>query len=65
VLLAWLFHGAINTLFFLNTALDIVQRWWLSAIVYGTVAVIVVFIAGPRLRSWRHIHAQTEPATGS
>src|SRR5262245_54805780 len=35
VLLAWLFHGAINTLFFLNTALDIVQRWWLSAAVYG------------------------------
>jgi membrane protease YdiL (CAAX protease family) len=42
VLLAWLFHGAINTLFFLNTALDIVQRWWLSAAVYGVAALIVV-----------------------
>ncbi|HEU5103163.1 MAG TPA: CPBP family intramembrane glutamic endopeptidase [Roseiflexaceae bacterium] len=27
VLLAWLFHGAINTLFFLNTSVNIVQRW--------------------------------------
>ena len=36
--LAWLFHVAINTLIFLNTALDIVQRRRLSAAVYGAVA---------------------------
>jgi membrane protease YdiL (CAAX protease family) len=65
VLLAWLFHGAINTLFFLNTSVDIVQRWWLSAAVYGAVALIVVLLAGPGLRSWRRMQAQTEPAAGS
>ena len=64
VLLAWLFHGAINTLFFLNTAVDIVQRWWLSAAVYGTVALIAVLVAGPRLRSRRRVQAQAEPAAG-
>ena len=65
VLLAWLFHGAINTLLFLNAAVDIVQRWWLSAAVYGTAALIVVLLAGPHLTRWRHVKAQAEPAAGS
>jgi len=51
VLLAWLFHGAINTLIFVNTAIDIVQRWWLSAAVYGAAALIVVLVTGPGLTS--------------
>jgi CAAX protease family protein len=49
LLLAWLFHGAINTLIYVNSAVDIVQRWWLNAAVYGVVAVIVVLVLGPRL----------------
>jgi CAAX protease family protein len=65
VLLAWLFHGAINTLFFLNTAVDIVQRWWLSAAVYGAVALTVVLLAGPCPTGRRRLQARTEPAAGS
>jgi uncharacterized protein len=53
VLLAWLFHGAINTLIFVNGTIDIVQRWWLSAAVYGAVALVVVLVAGPHLTGWR------------
>jgi membrane protease YdiL (CAAX protease family) len=55
VLLAWLFHGAINTLILLNSAMDIVQRWWLNAAVYSLTALIVVLVAGPQLKrpsSW-------------
>jgi uncharacterized protein len=67
LLLAWLFHGAINTLIFVNPAVDIVQRWWLSAAVYGTAAVIVVLVYGPSLTGRRHAQpqAQVEPAAGS
>jgi uncharacterized protein len=65
VLLAWLFHGAINTLIFVNSAVDIVQRWWLSAAVYGAVALIVLLIFGPDLASQRRVqHMQIETATG-
>jgi membrane protease YdiL (CAAX protease family) len=64
VLLAWLFHGAINTLIFVNSAVDIVQRWWLSAAVYGAAALIVVLVAGPRLVGRRGVQAlaRAEPA---
>jgi membrane protease YdiL (CAAX protease family) len=66
VLLAWLFHGAINILIFVNTAVDIVQRWWLSAAVYGVAAVIVVLVAGPQLTRRQHAqpHAHVEPIVG-
>jgi hypothetical protein len=49
VLLTWLSHGAINTLIFVNPAVDIVQRWWMSAAVYGIAALIVVLVTGPCL----------------
>ena len=64
VLLAWLFHGAINTLIFVNSAVDIVQRWWLSAAVYGAAALIVLLVAGPSLVGRRDVQAlaQVEPA---
>jgi uncharacterized protein len=63
VLLAWLFHGAINTLIFVNSAVDIVQRWWLSAAVYGVVAVVVVLVAGTRLTRRQHEQpVRAEPA---
>ena len=63
VLLAWLFHGAINTLIFVNSAVDIVQRWWLSAAVYGVAAVLVVLVLGTHLtrRSTMQAQAQAEP----
>jgi membrane protease YdiL (CAAX protease family) len=61
VLLSWLFHGAINTLIFVNSALDIVQRWWLSAAVYGVVAVLVVLALGPQLTRRAQMQPQAEP----
>jgi membrane protease YdiL (CAAX protease family) len=63
VLLAWLFHGAINTLIVVNSAVDIVQRWWLSAAVYAVVAVLVVLVVGPQLtrRATMQPQAQAEP----
>jgi uncharacterized protein len=63
VLLAWLFHGAINTLIVVNSAVDIVQRWWLSAAVYAVVAVLLVLVIGPQLtrRSTMQQQAQAEP----
>ena len=64
VLLDWLFHVAINTLIFLNTALDIVQRRRLSAAVYGAVALIVGLVAGPRLRIRRRAKAQGRIGSG-
>jgi membrane protease YdiL (CAAX protease family) len=66
VLLSWLFHGAINTLFFLNTATDIVQRWWLSAAVYGAAALILVLVVGPHLTRRQQVgpRARVEPAAG-
>jgi membrane protease YdiL (CAAX protease family) len=63
VLLSWLFHGAINTLIVVNSAVDIVQRWWLSAAVYGVAAVLVVLVLGPQLtrRSTMKPQVQIEP----
>lgn len=49
VLLAWLFHGAINTLIFVNPDVAIVQRWWLSAAVWGLVALSLVALLGTDL----------------
>ena len=46
VLLAWLFHGAINQLIVINSAIDVVQRWWLSAVVYGLFAALIVLTGG-------------------
>ena len=48
VLLAWLFHGAINSPLVIGPPIDTVQRWWLSAAVYGLCAVIVVLAGGLR-----------------
>lgn len=48
VLLAWLFHGAINSPFLAGPPIDTVQRWWLSAVVYGCVALVVVLAGGLR-----------------
>jgi len=61
VLLAWLFHGAINTLIFVNTAVDIVDRWWLSTAVYGAAALIVLLVAGRRREPNQHLGVDAEP----
>jgi membrane protease YdiL (CAAX protease family) len=49
VLIAWLFHAAINitgSIFFVG---EPVRQWWLSGAAYGVVALIVLVIAGPNL----------------
>jgi uncharacterized protein len=48
LLLAWLFHGMINSPLFVGPASDTVQRWWLSAAVYGCCALLVVLAGGLR-----------------
>lgn len=48
VLLAWLFHGAINSPILVGPPIDTVQRWWLSAAVYGCCALLVVLAGGLR-----------------
>jgi membrane protease YdiL (CAAX protease family) len=67
VLLAWLFHGAINTLIFINPTTDLVQRWWLSAAVYGAAGLIIVLATGPGLVRRRPPPSSTlaEPTVGA
>lgn len=57
VLLAWLFHGAINSPIVIGPPIDTVQRWWLSAAVYGVCALIIVLAGG-----LRHTDAARVPA---
>jgi membrane protease YdiL (CAAX protease family) len=64
VLLAWLFHGAINTLIFVDPAVGLVQRWWLSAAVYGAATLLVVLVAGPGLAGRRPAPPAAAPAVG-
>jgi membrane protease YdiL (CAAX protease family) len=42
LLLATLFHGAVNTLGFINPAVDPSLRWWLIAGVYAAAALVVL-----------------------
>jgi membrane protease YdiL (CAAX protease family) len=63
VLLAWLFHGAINQLIFFNSAIDIVQRWWLSAAVYGLFAALIVLAGGLMQRGRAYSAAAAVEAT--
>ena len=46
VLLAWLFHAAINTSGSLFAIGDPVRAWWLSAAVFGIVALMVLVVEG-------------------
>jgi membrane protease YdiL (CAAX protease family) len=50
LLIATLFHGAINSFGFVNNALDPAARWWLTGAVYVAAALIVSVIAGLNLR---------------
>lgn len=49
VLLAWLFHAAINVSGGVFALPDPVRQWWLSAAVYGAAALAVVLLEGPGL----------------
>lgn len=61
VLLAWLFHAAINVAGSLLFVGDTPIQWWLSGVLYASVALIVVLVLGRELRvrsggrlpSWR------------
>jgi uncharacterized protein len=60
LLIATLFHGAINSFGFVNTALDPASRWWLTGAVYIAAAVLVSIVAG--LNLGRRPAAQGEAA---
>jgi uncharacterized protein len=49
LLIATLFHGAINSFGFVNTALDPTSRWWLTGAVYFAAACLVSIVAGLNL----------------
>ena len=49
VLLAWLFHAAINVAGSRFAIGDPVQQWWLSAAVFGAVALVVLVVEGTGL----------------
>jgi membrane protease YdiL (CAAX protease family) len=49
LLLATLFHGAINSFGFVNNALDPASRWWLTGAVYVAAAFVVSIVAGLNL----------------
>jgi membrane protease YdiL (CAAX protease family) len=51
VLLAWLFHASINVAGSLFAIGDPVRQWWLSAAVFGVVALIVLAFKGTNLGS--------------
>lgn len=51
VLLATLFHGAIDTFGFTNPLLDPGLRWWLIAAVYAAIAVTAAWFTGSSLRA--------------
>jgi uncharacterized protein len=61
LLIATLFHGAINSFGFVNNALDPASRWWLTGIVYVAAALLVSIIAGLNLA--RKPAAQAEAAS--
>jgi membrane protease YdiL (CAAX protease family) len=49
LLLATLFHGAINSFGFVNNALDPASRWWLTGAVYVAAAFLVSIVVGLNL----------------
>lgn len=53
VLIATLFHGAVNTFGVVNVAAEASLRGWSNAVAYGTAAALVVFARRGRVRSQR------------
>jgi membrane protease YdiL (CAAX protease family) len=62
LLIATLFHGAINSFGFVNNALDPASRWWLTGVVYVAAALLVSIIAGLTLARKPAAQAETVPA---
>jgi membrane protease YdiL (CAAX protease family) len=62
LLIATLFHGAINSFGFVNNALDPASRWWLTGIVYVAAAFLVSIVAGLNLGRQPAAQAETAPA---
>jgi uncharacterized protein len=62
LLIATLFHGAINSFGFVNNALDPASRWWLTGTVYIAAALIVSVIAGLNLGRRSAAQAEVAPA---
>jgi uncharacterized protein len=58
VLLAWLFHAAINVAGSRLAFGDGVRQWWLSAAVFGVVALIVLVVLGPNLARRSEVHVE-------
>jgi membrane protease YdiL (CAAX protease family) len=61
LLIATLFHGAINSFGFVNNALDPASRWWLTGTVYIAAAIIVSVIAGLNLGRRPTAQGEAEP----
>lgn len=61
LLLAMLFHGAINSFGLVNTALDPSSRWWLMGIVYVAAAFLVSIVAGLNLGRQPAAQSEVEP----
>ena len=61
LLIATVFHGAINSFGFVNTALDPASRWWLTWTVYIAAALIVSAIAGMNLGRRPAAQSEVEP----
>jgi membrane protease YdiL (CAAX protease family) len=59
VLLAWLFHAAINVAGSRFAIGDPVRQWWLSAAAFGVVALIVLVVLGPNLTQRSEVHAKS------
>jgi membrane protease YdiL (CAAX protease family) len=57
VLLAWLFHGAINVAGSQFAIGDPVRQWWLSGTVFGVIALVVLVVLGPNLVRRPEVHA--------
>jgi membrane protease YdiL (CAAX protease family) len=61
LLIATLFHGAINSFGFVNSALDPASRWWLTGAVYVAAALLVSIIAGLNLARKPAVQAEAAP----
>ena len=61
LLIATVFHGAINNFGFVNNALDPASRWWLTGVVYMAAGLLVFLIAG--LNLGRRPAAQEAPSS--
>ena len=59
VLLAWLFHAAINVAGSQFAIGDGVRQWWLSAAVFGVAALIVLAVEGAGLGQRPKAHVES------